>query len=100
MIGYVIVGAVCLFLGYYGGNVIFRAKFNAGVRTLVEKMQKVQKTEDVTLKERTTTIKVTTPKTSKSSKNELPQDLSKLSKDELIEVLKTSDVKVVSKGEN
>ena len=31
MIGYVIVGAICLFLGYYGGNVIFRAKFNAGI---------------------------------------------------------------------
>jgi hypothetical protein len=100
MIGYVIVGAICLFLGYYGGNVIFRAKFNAGIRVLVEKMQKVQKTEDVTLKERTTTIKVTTPKTSKSSKKELPQDLSKLSKEELMEVLKNSDVKVVNKGDD
>jgi len=36
----------------------------------------------------------------KPTKQELPVDLSTLSKDELIEVLKNSDVKVVSKGEN
>ena len=100
MLVYILVFVAGVFVGIYLGNKEFREKVNNGVKGMASKMQKADKTEDVTLKERTTTIKVTTPKTSKSSKNELPQDLSKLSKDELIEVLKTSDVKVVSKGEN
>lgn len=103
MIGYIIVGAICLFVGIYLGNKEFREKTNTQLKSLANKMQqKTEKTEDATLKDRTqkTYVIKATPKAVKPTKQELPVDLSTLSKDELIEVLKNSDVKVVSKGGN
>ena len=95
MLVYILVFAAGVFVGIYLGNKEFREKVNNGVKGMASKMQKADKTEDVTLKDKKYVIK--TKSTTKPAQKELPIDLSTLSKDELIEVLKTSDVKVVTK---
>jgi len=95
MIGYILVLLAGIFIGVYLGNKIFREKFNAGVKTLANKMQ--QKPAEKPVKK----IEVVTPKVivPKPTNNQLPQDLSTLSKEELVKLLKNNHVTVVNKSE-